>query len=372
MPTNRSTAATNTTTPVASHEYGSAGRRRARRSRTGSGARRSRYSGSSITRTSGCVVPAISPAPTVPSRFAWPPPGSPGDRRLRGWPATPPALGRAVMTGGLVLVGAPLGNLADASARLRDTLATADIVAAEDTRRLARLARELGIQIAGRVVSYFEGNEERRTGELVAELQAGARVALVTDGGMPAVSDPGYRLVRAALDAGVPVTAAPGPSAVTTALAVSGLPSDRFCFEGFPPRRPGERRSRFAALATEPRTLVFFEAPHRVAAFGPDRPAAVCRELTKTYEEIRRGSLGELAGWAAAEAPRGEITLVVAGAAPAAVARPAAADLAAAVARSEASGTPRKAAIAAVAAAHGLPKREVYEAVVRSRVTGSP
>src|SRR6266540_686285 len=350
MPTNRSTAATNTTTPVASHEYGSAGRRRARRSRTGSGARRSRYSGSSITRTSGCVVPAISPAPTVPSRFAWPPPGSPGDRRLRGWPATPPALGRAVMTGGLVLVGAPLGNLADASARLRDTLATADIVAAEDTRRLARLARELGIQIAGRVVSYFEGNEERRTGELVAELQAGARVALVTDGGMPAVSDPGYRLVRAALDAGVPVTAAPGPSAV------------------------------FAALATEPRTLVFFEAPHRVAAslsdlaaaFGPDRPAAVCRELTKTYEEIRRGSLGELAGWAAAEAPRGEITLVVAGAAPAAVARPAAADLAAAVARSEASGTPRKAAIAAVAAAHGLPKREVYEAVVRSRVTGSP
>src|SRR6266540_3957296 len=321
MPTNRSTAATNTTTPVASHEYGSAGRRRARRSRTGSGARRSRYSGSSITRTSGCVVPAISPAPTVPSRFAWPPPGSPGDRRLRGWPATPPALGRAVMTGGLVLVGAPLGNLADASARLRDTLATADIVAAEDTRRLARLARELGIQIAGRVVSYFEGNEERRTGELVAELQAGARVALVTDGGMPAVSDPGYRLVRAALDAGVPVTA-----------ALSDL----------------------------------------AAAFGPDRPAAVCRELTKTYEEIRRGSLGELAGWAAAEAPRGEITLVVAGAAPAAVARPAAADLAAAVARSEASGTPRKAAIAAVAAAHGLPKREVYEAVVRSRVTGSP
>src|SRR6266545_197810 len=210
MPTNRSTAATNTTTPVASHEYGSAGRRRARRSRTGSGARRSRYSGSSITRTSGCVVPAISPAPTVPSRFAWPPPGSPGDRRLRGWPATPPALGRAVMTGGLVLVGAPLGNLADASARLRDTLATADIVAAEDTRRLARLARELGIQIAGRVVSYFEGNEERRTGELVAELQAGARVALVTDGGMPAVSDPGYRLVRAALDAGVPASGAPG------------------------------------------------------------------------------------------------------------------------------------------------------------------
>jgi 16S rRNA (cytidine1402-2'-O)-methyltransferase len=279
------------------------------------------------------------------------------------------------MTGRLVLVGAPLGNPEDASPRLRDTLASADIVAAEDTRRLARLARDLDVTITGKVVSYFEGNEERRTPELVAELEAGARVALVTDGGMPAVSDPGYRLVRAALDAGVPVTAAPGPSAVTTALAVSGLPSDRFCFEGFPPRRPGERRARFAALATEPRTLVFFEAPHRIAAsladlaaaFGPSRPAAICRELTKTYEEIRRGGLGELAEWAAAEAPRGEITLVVSGAAPVTAVRPAAADLAAAVARSEAGGTPRKAAIAAVAAEHGLPKREVYDAVVRAQ-----
>jgi 16S rRNA (cytidine1402-2'-O)-methyltransferase len=277
--------------------------------------------------------------------------------------------------GRLVLVGAPLGNVADASQRLGDTLAAADIVAAEDTRRLARLARELGVQITGRVVSYFEGNEERRTPELVAEMAGGACVALVTDGGMPAVSDPGYRLVRAALDAGLPVTAAPGPSAVTTALAVSGLPSDRFCFEGFAPRRPGERRSRFAALAAEPRTLVFFEAPHRIAgsladlaaAFGVDRPAAVCRELTKTYEEIRRGTLGELARWAADSAPRGEITVVVEGAPPAAVARPAATDLAAAVAHHEASGTPRKAAIATVAAEHGLPKREVYDAVVRAR-----
>jgi 16S rRNA (cytidine1402-2'-O)-methyltransferase len=281
------------------------------------------------------------------------------------------------VSGRLVLVGAPLGNPADASPRLRDTLVAADVVAAEDTRRLARLARDLGIEVTGRVVSYFEGNEERRTPELVAALVGGAEVALVTDGGMPAVSDPGFRLVRAALDAGVPVTAAPGPSAVTTALAVSGLPSDRFCFEGFPPRRPGERRSRFAALATEPRTLVLFEAPHRLAgsladlaaAFGPARPAAVCRELTKTYEEVRRGTLGELAAWAVAEVPRGEITLVVGGAPARAAERPAAADLAAAVASVEATGTPRKAAIAAVAAEHGLPKREVYDAVVRARAT---
>jgi 16S rRNA (cytidine1402-2'-O)-methyltransferase len=168
--------------------------------------------------------------------------------------------------GRLVLVGAPLGNPADASARLRTTLATADVVAAEDTRRLARLARDLDVTVAGRVVSYFEGNEDRRTPDLVEAIRGGAVVALVTDGGMPSVSDPGYRLVRAALEAGAPVTSAPGPSAVTTALALSGLPSDRFCFEGFLPRSGSARRSRLRALAAEERTLVFFEAPHRVAA----------------------------------------------------------------------------------------------------------
>lgn len=277
--------------------------------------------------------------------------------------------------GQVLLLGAPLGNVADASARLREALATADIVAAEDTRRLARLARDLGVQIGGRVVSYFEANEARRTPELIEAARAGACVALVTDGGMPSVSDPGYRLVRAAHEAGVPVTAAPGPSAVTTALVLSGLPCDRFCFEGFLPRRPTERRARLAALAGEERTIVLFEAPHRLAAclvdlaavFGPDRAAAVCRELTKTFEEVRRATLGELAEWAGADGARGEITVVVAGAAPAPAPRPDEAGLAEEVRAAEAAGTPRREAIAAVARAHALPKRDVYDAVLRHR-----
>jgi 16S rRNA (cytidine1402-2'-O)-methyltransferase len=225
------------------------------------------------------------------------------------------------------------------------------------------------------MVSYFAGNEERRIPELLDALQQGATVALITDGGMPSVSDPGFALVRAALGGGIVVTAVPGPSAVTTAVALSGLPTERFCFEGFPPRRPTQRRARLAELTNEPRTMVFFEAPHRVAdtladlahAFGPERPAAVCRELTKTYEEVRRGPLGELASWAKAQEPRGEITLVVGGAPAPAVERLTAGDLAAAVAGLEAGGTPRKAAIAAVASAQGMPKREVYAAVVGAR-----
>ncbi|MFI5889449.1 16S rRNA (cytidine(1402)-2'-O)-methyltransferase [Actinoplanes sp. NPDC051513] len=277
--------------------------------------------------------------------------------------------------GRVVLAGAPLGNIGDASARLREVLASADVVAAEDTRRLARLARDLGVTVTGRVVSYFEGNDERRTPELVEALERGATVAVVTDGGMPSVSDPGYRLVRAALDAGFPVTAAPGPSAVTTALALSGLPSDRFVFEGFLPRSGSHRRSRLRELAAEPRTLVFFEAPHRIAAaladlvpaFGDDRPAAVCRELTKTYEEIRRGTLAELARWAAEGEPRGEITLVVAGAPAGPPPRPSDEELREAVAEREAAGASRRDAIQAVAGDFGLKKREVY-----SLVHGSP
>lgn len=273
--------------------------------------------------------------------------------------------------GRLVLVGAPLGNPGDASARMREALGSADVVAAEDTRRLGRLARDLDVEVTGRVVSYFEGNEERRTPELVEAMRDGATVAVVTDGGMPSVSDPGFRLVRAALDAGIAVSAAPGPSAVTTALALSGLPSDRFCFEGFLPRKSGERRARLGELAGERRTLVFFEAPHRIvdaladlaAAFGPDRPAAVCRELTKTYEEVVRGPLGSLA---AAVEPRGEITLVVGGAVPV-VERPGDGLLAAEVAGHEAGGTPRKEAIALVAREYGLPKRDVYQAVLATR-----
>jgi 16S rRNA (cytidine1402-2'-O)-methyltransferase len=277
--------------------------------------------------------------------------------------------------GEIILVGAPLGNIGDASARVAATLAQADVIAAEDTRRLRRLAQDLGIELAGRVVSYFEGNEQRRTPDLIESAQAGQRVALVTDGGMPSVSDPGFRLVRAAVASGVRVTVAPGPSAVTTALAVSGLPSDRFCFEGFLPRRPAERRRRLAALAPDERTLVLFEAPHRLAAtltdlaevFGSDRPAAVCRELTKTYEEVRRDSLGELATWAASGEIRGEITVVVGGAPPVAAGEPPTQEvLAAAVGEAEAAGVARRDAIATVAKTHGVPKREVYDAVVRS------
>ena len=278
-----------------------------------------------------------------------------------------------MVAGRVVLVGAPLGNVGDASARLREVLSAADVVAAEDTRRFARLARDLGITVSGRVVSYFEGNDERRTPELVEALAGGAVVAVVTDGGMPSVSDPGFRLVRAALEAGFPVTAAPGPSAVTTALALSGLPSDRFVFEGFLPRTAGNRRSRLRELAAEPRTLVFFEAPHRIAGaladlaavFGGDRPAAVCRELTKTYEEIRRGPLAELVEWATREEPRGEITVVVGGAPARPAQPPADADLREAVAEREAAGDSRRDAIQAVADEYGLKKRDVYALVHR-------
>jgi 16S rRNA (cytidine1402-2'-O)-methyltransferase len=278
--------------------------------------------------------------------------------------------------GRLVLLGAPLGNAGDASGRLREILASADVIAAEDTRRLIRLARDLDITMPGRIISYFEGNEERRTPDLVDAARDGALVALITDGGMPSVSDPGYRLVRAALDAGLPVTAAPGPSAVTTALALSGLPCDRFCFEGFLPRRAGERRARLRELAAEERTLVFFEAPHRVAAaladlaaaFGVDRSAALCRELTKTYEEVRRAPLGELADWAAVGEPRGEITLVVGGAPVTTATRPSDAELSAVLADRQAAGSSRRDAVAEVAKEYGLPRREVYTiAIDRTR-----
>jgi 16S rRNA (cytidine1402-2'-O)-methyltransferase len=225
--------------------------------------------------------------------------------------------------GVLILAAVPIGQADDASPRLRTSLATAGVIAAEDTRRVRRLAASLGVQLNARIVSYYDAVEARRTQTLLAELQAGQDVLLVTDAGMPGISDPGYRLVAAAAAAGVKVTALPGPSAVTTALAVSGLPTDRFCFEGFPPRKAGERTRRFAELAADPRTQVFFESPRRLGAtlaelatsHGQDRQAVVCRELTKTYEEILRGTLAELAEGAAKSEVRGEITLVVAGAA---------------------------------------------------------
>ena len=277
------------------------------------------------------------------------------------------------MTARLVLGGAPLGQPGDVGPRLREAMATADVLAVEDTRRLHRLAADLVVTLTGRVVTFHESVERARLPGLVEALAAGATVLLLTDAGMPSVSDPGYTLVRAAIDAGVPVTAVPGPSAVTTALALSGLPVDRFCFEGFLPRKAGERRSKLAALAGEPRTMVFFESPHRladaladaVAAFGPEREAVVCRELTKTYEEIRRGPLAELAAWAA-DGVKGEITLVVAGATPALVQLDAA-ELAAAVAAEESAGADRKEAIRAVMARTGLPRRTVYDAVLAAK-----
>lgn len=274
------------------------------------------------------------------------------------------------MTGVLVLAGTPIGQAGDAPPRLAEELAAADVVAAEDTRRLRRLTTDLGIELSGRVVSYFEGNESARTPTLVEALRAGERVVLVTDAGMPSVSDPGYRLVAAAVEAGIRVTAVPGPSAVLTALAVSGLPVDRFCFEGFLPRKAGERARRLAELGAEQRTMVFFEAPHRTETalaamrdvFGADRAAAVCRELTKTHEEVRRGPLAELVAWAA-EGVRGEVTIVVTGATPGAAVASDPASLRAAVAGLEESGMRRKDAIAAVAVQAGIPKRDVYQVV---------
>ncbi|MFH0243992.1 16S rRNA (cytidine(1402)-2'-O)-methyltransferase [Streptomyces sp. HK10] len=282
------------------------------------------------------------------------------------------------MSGTLVLAGTPIGDTADAPPRLAAELEGADVVAAEDTRRLRRLTQALGVRISGRVVSYFEGNEAARTPELADALSEGSRVLLVTDAGMPSVSDPGYRLVAAAVERGIRVTAVPGPSAVLTALALSGLPVDRFCFEGFLPRKTGERLARLREAAGERRTLVYFEAPHRLAAalaamaqaFGADRRAAVCRELTKTYEEVRRGTLGELAGWAE-EGVRGEITVVVEGAPAEAPGAVDAAELVRRVAVREAAGERRKEAIAEVAREAGLPKREVFDAVVAAKNAGT-
>ena len=274
--------------------------------------------------------------------------------------------------GRVLLAGTPLGRPQDASERLRDALASAPVIAAEDTRRLRRLCADLGVRPTGRVVSFYDANEAARVPQLLAALRDGEDVLVVTDAGMPSVSDPGYRLVAAAVSAGLDVTSLPGPSAVTAALAVSGLPVDRFCFEGFLPRKAGERSRVVAALDDELRTLVLFESPRRlaatltelVAAFGADRPAAVCRELTKTHEEIRRGSLAELAAWAA-EGVLGEVTLVIGGASGTASAEPG--DLAAAVAAREAAGEARKDAIAAVARERGVPKRMVFDAVVSAR-----
>jgi 16S rRNA (cytidine1402-2'-O)-methyltransferase len=281
----------------------------------------------------------------------------------------------------LVLAGTPIGDSRQAAPALLEALASADLIAAEDTRRLRQLARRLDLELTAPLLSYFEGNETERTPELVQALEAGSTVALVTDAGMPSVSDPGYRLVRAAVEAGVRVTAVPGPSAALTALAVSGLPVDRFCFEGFLPRRPGPRRARLAELADERRTMVFFEAPHRLDdflasardCFGPDRPGAICRELTKTYEEVVRGSLAELADWATGQV-RGEITVVIAGLDPA-LGGPGATDPTAALAlvqRRLDDGAKPTAAVAEAARRHGLDRHQLYQAFLAQRASELP
>jgi 16S rRNA (cytidine1402-2'-O)-methyltransferase len=273
--------------------------------------------------------------------------------------------------GVLVLAATPIGDPRDAAPRLSQEISTADVVAAEDTRRFSRLCRSLEVKASGSVVSYHEHNEATRTADLLARLVDGSRVLVVTDAGMPSVSDPGYRLVVAAVQAGVRVTCVPGPSAVLMALAVSGLPVDRFCFEGFPSRKAGERLRCFQGLAQEKRTLIFFEAPHRLdatlaamaEAFGPDRPAAVCRELTKTYEEVKRGTLADLARWAA-DGVKGEITVVVGGA-PAEVIDPEAA--VAAIQARVADGERLRDVCAEVAAVTGLSRNDLYNAALAAR-----
>ncbi|MFI9508741.1 16S rRNA (cytidine(1402)-2'-O)-methyltransferase [Nocardia sp. NPDC052566] len=276
--------------------------------------------------------------------------------------------------GRLVLAATPMGDVGDASQRLRDALGSADIVAAEDTRRTRALAKALGIEITGRVVSFYDHVETARIPALLGDIEAGRTVLLVTDAGMPSVSDPGYRMVAACVERDLPVTCLPGPSAVTTALALSALPVERFCFDGFPPRKSGQRREWLRALATEPRACVFFEAPHRLAdcladavdVLGPDRRAAVCRELTKTYEEVVRGTLAELAAWAV-DGARGEITVVLEGA------QPKSADPVDLVDEVEAlveSGLRLKDACAQLATESGVSRRELYDAVLAARRNG--
>lgn len=276
------------------------------------------------------------------------------------------------MSHGRLLLGAtPLGQPSDASPRLIRALADADVVAAEDTRRVRTLAKALDVRIGGRVVSMFDSVEATRVPALVDEIKAGATVLVVSDAGMPLISDPGYRMVAACVEAGVPVTCLPGPSAVTTALAVSGLPSERFCFEGFAPRKSGARKTWLASLADERRTCVFFESPRRLAAcladaveqLGGARRAAICRELTKVHEEVVRGTLEELATWAA-DGVLGEITVVLAGATPPA-------DVPSLVARVKelvAQGVRVKDACTEVAAAHpGVRSRQLYDEVLAAR-----
>lgn len=275
--------------------------------------------------------------------------------------------------GRLILAATPLGDPGDATVRLREALASVPVIAAEDTRRTRRLAGDLGVTLTARIISLHDSAEASRIEGLLSALRQGDDVLVVSDAGMPLVSDPGYRIVRACLEAGIEVDVLPGPSAVLAALVVSGLPVDRFCFEGFLPRKAGDRRRHLQTLAGESRTMVFFESPHRISAaladlvevFGADRQAVLARELTKTHQEVIRGDLALLRG-RAEEGVRGEITLVIAGAPPG----PASEDPTDWVRRvqaAEAAGIDRRRAIADVAREVGVPRREVYDAVVAAR-----
>ena len=277
---------------------------------------------------------------------------------------------------GLILAATPLGNPSDASARLKSAIEAAQIVAAEDSRKFHRLCVDIQVEFKGRVISFFEGNETDRTALLLEMLRNGVEILVVSDAGMPTISDPGFRLMRAAIAAGIPVAVIPGPSAVTMALALSGLPTDRFVFEGFSPRAFGARQKFFEELRFQERTIIWFEAPHRlleslkdaVAIFGEQRPAAICREMTKTYEETIRGTLGELSLWSSRNEVRGEITMVLAGAAKYA-AEISTSDMVERVKEYETAGMDRKSAIATVAEEFSVAKRLVFAAVVDAKST---
>ena len=277
----------------------------------------------------------------------------------------------------LILAATPLGNPLDASSRLKAAIASAEVIAAEDSRRFHRLAADLEVKFTARIISFFEGNESDRTTEILSLLREGREVLVVSDAGMPTISDPGFRLMRDAIAENLPTIVIPGPSAPTMAIALSGLPTDRFTFEGFAPRAQGARRTFYEKLRFEERTMVIFEAPHRILEslqdaaeiFGLDQRAAICREMTKTYEETIRGSLAELIAWAQSKEVLGEITLVIAGVSIGAEGKTTS-DALARVREYEGAGMDRKAAIATVAEEFALPKKLVYAAVVDANKIG--
>ena len=271
----------------------------------------------------------------------------------------------------LILACAPLGNPGDATTRLREVITSAKFIAAEDSRKLTRLAHDLGIVYTGRVISYFEGNESERLDQLTEILESGEDLLVITDAGAPGVSDPGYRLIRAAIEKNIEIKVLPGPSAPVTALLLSGAPTDRFCFEGFTPRTSSTRKAWFEDLAEEERTIIFFEAPHRLKeslvdaceVFGVNRLGAICREMTKTYEETIRGTLGELLAWSTDREILGEITIVLHGF-DASTKSYSGDELVNLVLERESAGMSRKDAIGIVAKQLDLPKRQVFDALV--------